>query len=216
MTQCLFRYYGINFLISVATPPPPPAGYPHGHPDCTSYEDDIVHLKEKVDAGADFIITQLFFEAKTFLKFYKDCREIGITVPIIAGILPIQVNKLSTHTQANVWSGTLALHSFVWSRSKFWVPMLTWCALYPCTVTHPISHYSTSAILYDVGPLLLSHPPPSRATRACATSPSCLDSRYPSTFSVTWWPSRTTMRPCSDTASSWLWRCAKSSLSLAW
>ena len=70
---------------------PSPSGYPHGHPDCTSYEDDIQHLKEKVDAGADFIITQLFFEAKTFLKFYQDCRKIGITVPIIPGILPIQV-----------------------------------------------------------------------------------------------------------------------------
>ena len=51
----------------------------------------MVHLKEKVDAGADFIITQLFFEAKTFLKFVGDCREIGIDVPIIPGIMPIQV-----------------------------------------------------------------------------------------------------------------------------
>ena len=50
-----------------------------------------MHLKEKVDAGADFIITQLFFEAATFVKFVKDCRDIGITVPIIPGILPIQV-----------------------------------------------------------------------------------------------------------------------------
>lgn len=66
-------------------------GYPDGHPDCKSYEEDIVHLKEKVDAGADFIITQLFFEAETFYKFYDDCRKIGITVPIIPGIFPIQV-----------------------------------------------------------------------------------------------------------------------------
>jgi len=68
-------------------------GYPHGHPDCESYEEDLLHLKEKVDAGADFIITQLFFEAQTFIKFYKDCRAIGITVPIIAGIMPIQVRR---------------------------------------------------------------------------------------------------------------------------
>ncbi|CAI8058443.1 Methylenetetrahydrofolate reductase [Geodia barretti] len=65
-------------------------GYPHGHPDCANYDEDIQHLKEKVDAGADFIITQLFFEASTFIKFYHDCRRIGITVPIMPGILPIQ------------------------------------------------------------------------------------------------------------------------------
>ncbi|XP_028406469.1 methylenetetrahydrofolate reductase-like [Dendronephthya gigantea] len=75
--------FGDSFTICVA-------GYPTGHPDCSSYEEDLTHLKEKVDAGADFIITQLFFEAKTFLKFVEDCREIGIDVPIIPGVMPIQ------------------------------------------------------------------------------------------------------------------------------
>lgn len=69
-------------------------GYPNGHPDCPTYEEDLQHLKEKVDAGADFIITQLFFENKTFFKFLQDCRDIGITIPIIPGIMPIQVNFL--------------------------------------------------------------------------------------------------------------------------
>jgi len=68
-----------------------PVGYPNGHPDCPSYKEDLQHLKEKVDAGADFIITQLFFENKTFFKFLQDCRDIGITIPIIPGIMPIQV-----------------------------------------------------------------------------------------------------------------------------
>ena len=67
-------------------------GYPMGHPDGKSYTDDLSHLKVKVDAGADFIITQLFFEADKFIKFVKDCREIGITCPILPGILPIQVS----------------------------------------------------------------------------------------------------------------------------
>jgi methylenetetrahydrofolate reductase (NADPH) len=66
-------------------------GYPSGHPECTSYEDDIQHLKEKVDAGADFVITQLFFDPNVFVKFLRDCRTAGITCPIMPGILPIQV-----------------------------------------------------------------------------------------------------------------------------
>lgn len=66
-------------------------GYPQGHPDCESYEMDIQHLKGKVDAGADFIITQLFFESSHYFKYVKDCRDAGITVPIIPGIMPIQV-----------------------------------------------------------------------------------------------------------------------------
>merc|ERR1719244_920260 len=66
------------------------AGYPTGHPDADSYEDDLVHLKAKVDAGADFIITQLFFEPSTFKRFVDDCRAIGITCPIIPGVMPIQ------------------------------------------------------------------------------------------------------------------------------
>lgn len=66
------------------------AGYPSGHPEATSYEDDLLHLKEKVDAGAHYIITQLFFKASTFKKFVDDCRAVGITCPIIPGVMPIQ------------------------------------------------------------------------------------------------------------------------------
>lgn len=72
-----------HFVIAVA-------GYPVGHPECPSYRKDLRHLKEKVDAGADFVISQLFFDAKTFIDFVDDCRKIGITCPIIPGILPIQ------------------------------------------------------------------------------------------------------------------------------
>ena len=71
-------------------------GYPNGHPDSASYQEDLQHLKEKVDAGADFVITQLFFKADEFLTFVRDCRKIGITCPIIPGIFPIQVGTLFT------------------------------------------------------------------------------------------------------------------------
>lgn len=83
MVKLIRKEFGSFFTICVA-------GYPKGHPDCTSYKDDLQHLKEKVDAGADFIITQLFFEVEDFLTFFQDCRDIGITVPIIPGIMPIQ------------------------------------------------------------------------------------------------------------------------------
>ena len=51
------------------------AGYPNGHPDCTTFEDDLKYLKEKIDAGADFIITQLFFESEIFINFVYKCRD---------------------------------------------------------------------------------------------------------------------------------------------
>eukprot|EP00899_Mesostigma_viride_P015008 jgi/Mesvir1/23508/Mv22350-RA.1 len=74
------------------------AGYPEGHPDkigadgMVSDEDyaaDIDYLKQKVEAGADFIVTQLFYDCELFLKFVRDCRAAGITVPIVPGIMPI-------------------------------------------------------------------------------------------------------------------------------
>lgn len=71
------------------------AGYPEGHPSGfldgkMSMEEEYQHLKEKVDAGSDFIITQMFYDTDMFLAFVRKCRELGITVPILPGILPIQ------------------------------------------------------------------------------------------------------------------------------
>ncbi|KAJ8594278.1 methylenetetrahydrofolate reduct [Rhizopogon salebrosus TDB-379] len=67
------------------------AAYPEGHPDReTDEEGGLDLLKEKVDAGADFIVTQLFYDADRFLGWVDKVREKGITVPIIPGIMPIQ------------------------------------------------------------------------------------------------------------------------------
>ncbi len=65
------------------------AGYPEGHPESPSLEEDLIHLKEKVEAGADFVITQLFFDNRFFFSFIDRCRGLGIEVPLIPGILPI-------------------------------------------------------------------------------------------------------------------------------
>lgn len=65
-------------------------GYPEGHHNAPSLKQDVQYLKEKVDAGADGIITQLFYDTSVFLHFVAQCRESGITVPIIPGLMPMQ------------------------------------------------------------------------------------------------------------------------------
>jgi methylenetetrahydrofolate reductase (NADPH) len=66
------------------------AGYPEGHPDSPNKEDDLSFLKQKIDAGADFIVTQLFYDVPLFLDWVNRCRDFGIHCPILPGIMPIQ------------------------------------------------------------------------------------------------------------------------------
>lgn len=74
--------YGDYFDIGVA-------GYPEGHPEEPNPDVLIPYLKEKVDAGATFVITQMFYDADNFIEWVRKCRAAGINVPIIPGIMPI-------------------------------------------------------------------------------------------------------------------------------
>ncbi|MGB0526631.1 MAG: methylenetetrahydrofolate reductase [NAD(P)H] [Flavobacteriaceae bacterium] len=68
-------------------------GYPEKHMEAPSLEKDIAFLKQKVEAGADYIITQMFFDNQKYFEFVKRCREEGINCPIIPGLKPISTIK---------------------------------------------------------------------------------------------------------------------------
>jgi len=65
------------------------AGYPEKHPEAPSMEEDLKHLKTKIQSGGDFITTQLFFDNELFFKYIDQLRSQGITAPVLPGILPI-------------------------------------------------------------------------------------------------------------------------------
>jgi methylenetetrahydrofolate reductase (NADPH) len=65
------------------------AAYPEFHPQARSAQDDMINFKRKIDAGADSAITQYFFNVESYFRFVEACRRLGVTVPIVPGIMPI-------------------------------------------------------------------------------------------------------------------------------
>ncbi len=87
------RSRGLDFCLGGAC-------YPEVHPEAVSAEKDLQHLKEKVDAGADFLVSQLFFSSTAFLNFVEKCRAAGIGLPIVPGIMPItQLSQVERFTK---------------------------------------------------------------------------------------------------------------------
>lgn len=83
LVRLIRELHGDYFCVAVA-------GHPEGHPSSTAPEDELVHLKEKLDAGADIVLTQFFYDTGLFLDFVRRCRAAGISCPILPGIMAIQ------------------------------------------------------------------------------------------------------------------------------
>ena len=102
--------FGEDFHLEVA-------GYPEHHPESRSPEDDLKHFKAKVDAGADGVITQYFFNAEAYFRFVDEAEALGVSVPIVPGIMPI-----TNYTRLARFSSTCGAEIPMWmaKRLKAW------------------------------------------------------------------------------------------------
>lgn len=93
------------------------ACYPEGHVECASQAEDLRHLKEKVDCGVDFLVTQMFFDNSALYSFLYRAQEAGITVPVLAGIMPVTNARQMTRILS--LSGTTLPNRFRMILDKF-------------------------------------------------------------------------------------------------
>mgnify|MGYP000650763877 CR=1 FL=1 len=93
------------------------ACYPEGHPDAATKKEDILNLKKKVDAGCEFLTTQMFFDNNIFYNFLYKAREAGILVPVIPGIMPI--TSAAQMKRSQELSGTVFPRRFLALLDRF-------------------------------------------------------------------------------------------------
>ncbi len=86
LDQELENSHPMNFCIGIA-------GYPEKHSEAANHQIDLKNLKDKVDAGADYIVTQMFFDNQKYFDFVKDCRNMGINIPIIPGLKALATKR---------------------------------------------------------------------------------------------------------------------------
>ncbi len=86
LDQELENSHPMNFCIGIA-------GYPEKHSEAANHQIDLKNLKDKVDAGADYIVTQMFFDNQKYFDFVKDCRDMGINIPIIPGLKALATKR---------------------------------------------------------------------------------------------------------------------------
>lgn len=97
----LIEYFKRNSKLCVGA-----ACYPEKHPDASNLNEDIDFLKRKMDAGADFLVTQMFFDNELFYDFYDKAVQKGVNLPIITGIMPI-LNKNQINTIVNLTGNSI-------------------------------------------------------------------------------------------------------------